>query len=452
MLHSEHVHPQEFERRRARELRELKAALKIQKIHGIIDSDSCLPVLSDQSSPHSTESCTDSEGTLSESGSQRDEMMASSYMHMQNGKMPLKPLTTLMVAVNSVEASSVKKPFVLDSFSVNYPYSAAKRKLPDSASTGQFNRKIQAIPVDGIVALSGTRTVNTFPQFAHTKIKSPFAYMAFQNPSVFQSSSSRAPTALALPQQLMQQSSPVTSTLRNSPISGASPGSSAKGYQNEVSSSNTVASTTPTSSSAVDVCPVKSYDSAHAHAHSAFLAHKRNQGIAMALPMAAHPTSAAQQYQEVLVYDLMAQGYRSQLVPSYMLLNASPTTQSAATSPSLGSVKLPANGSTRTARASPATVPIPSKKGARSEQGNTHGQSCHQCKAVKPGHRMVMCCGTFAKSGRRTCKKKYCMSCIAHYAHKQEAQLHPTDNSPWSCYSCTGCCLCAACTRKRSIV
>lgn len=84
-----------------------------------------------------------------------------------------------------------------------------------------------------------------------------------------------------------------------------------------------------------------------------------------------------------------------------------------------------------------------------SVSGSPHrGSSCHQCKNIKPHSSLACCTHVFAKRTKpdtRTCRKKYCDSCLAKYYNV--LLINVQHDSQWVCASCRGVCSCAACQR-----
>ena len=82
------------------------------------------------------------------------------------------------------------------------------------------------------------------------------------------------------------------------------------------------------------------------------------------------------------------------------------------------------------------------------------GSSCHQCKTNKdPPHLYFCSTKQDTATGKRNCRKKYCISCLQRW-YKQLAMtgapgIMPPNGPGWSCPSCCGQCVCAACDRKK---
>ena len=82
------------------------------------------------------------------------------------------------------------------------------------------------------------------------------------------------------------------------------------------------------------------------------------------------------------------------------------------------------------------------------------GSSCHQCKTNKdPPHLYFCSTKQDTATGKRNCRKKYCVACISRW-YKQLGMtgmpgIMPPNGPGWSCPSCCGQCVCAACDRKK---
>lgn len=75
------------------------------------------------------------------------------------------------------------------------------------------------------------------------------------------------------------------------------------------------------------------------------------------------------------------------------------------------------------------------------------GTSCHQCKNTKPLKKLAFCSNQFNKRTKpemRSCRKKYCDSCLRKFYSELLPEL---PNTGWICASCQRRCVCAACVR-----
>eukprot|EP00474_Spongospora_subterranea_P009217 CRZ09675.1 hypothetical protein [Spongospora subterranea] len=76
------------------------------------------------------------------------------------------------------------------------------------------------------------------------------------------------------------------------------------------------------------------------------------------------------------------------------------------------------------------------------------GSSCHQCKSRRMQGHLSFCSG--AKTKRKSCRKKYCDSCLSKFYQMQPCRRNPPrEQATWCCPSCRGICCCAACRRSK---
>jgi len=94
----------------------------------------------------------------------------------------------------------------------------------------------------------------------------------------------------------------------------------------------------------------------------------------------------------------------------------------------------------------PAPISVPRIPMSSSTGDSASGSSCHQCKSRR-AHEHLVFCDTVSKRGKskRSCRKKYCYSCLFKFYHESP----PAAGEPYSCPSCRGICSCAACKRLK---
>ena len=117
---------------------------------------------------------------------------------------------------------------------------------------------------------------------------------------------------------------------------------------------------------------------------------------------------------------------------------------------------IPVSPSSASASASSASVfPMPYQSNMSvASMRLKSGSSCHQCKTNKePPHLYFCSTKQDTATGKRNCRKKYCVACMSRW-YKQLGMtglpgLLPPNGPGWSCPSCCGQCVCAACDRKK---